>query len=223
MKACVLFSGGKDSTFALYWALNQGHEVETLLSFKPARDDSFMFHVPCIDLTKLQAKAIGIGYVDAVVSGEAEKEVEEMAEVLSKLKPGAVVSGALASEYQKSRIGGVCEKMGVESLTPLWHEDPSKLLADITGAGFEVIISAVAADGLDESWLGRRIDEECIRDLVKLNKSHRIHVAGEGGEYETLVIDGPIFREKLEVKTKKEWDGVRGKIVVESAKLVEKN
>jgi ABC transporter with metal-binding/Fe-S-binding domain ATP-binding protein len=222
VKVAVLYSGGKDSNYALYWALNQGWEVARLITFKPAREDSFMFHLPCIDLTKLQAKAIGIPHTEANVSGEKEKEVDEMGRTLAKLGVDGVVSGAVASEYQKTRIEGACEELSLRSFAPLWHKKPGKLLSDIKDAGFEVIFSGVYADGFSERWLGRMLDDGATAELEKLSAKNGINAAGEGGEYETLVLDGPFFQKRLDIRFRREWDGVRGKITVEKAKLKNK-
>lgn len=223
MNVAVLFSGGKDSTYALYLALNEGLNVKTLLSLNPLRDDSYMFHKPCIELTSLQASCIGIPIIEESVSGVKEKEVEELERVLAGLDVEGVVSGAVESQYQKTRIEKVCANLGLKSFSPLWHMNPSTLLSDILSAGFEVMVVGVAAQGLDHNWLGRIITGQEVKLLVDLEENLGVHICGEGGEYETLVVDGPIFTKKIKVKeSRKTWDGQSGSLVILETELVDK-
>lgn len=223
MDTAVLYSGGKDSNYALYWALNQGWDVQCLVSMLPQRDDSYMFHVPCVNLTGLQAECIGIPIVSKTVSGVKEKEVAELEQVLKGLRVEGVVSGAVASEYQKTRIDSVCHKLGFKSFAPLWHKRPISLVSDILSAGFEVVVSGVSAYGLDESWLGKTLCDEDLETLMELERKYGVSVCGEGGEFETLVVDGPIFNERIEVvRTHKVWGGQAGQLIVDEARTVRK-
>ncbi len=219
MKLAALVSGGKDSLFAAYVMHSQGFEVKYLVTILPEREDSYMFHHPNAHLTRYQADAMEIPLLTKSTKGEEEKELQDLKEIIGSAKDEieGVVSGALFSEYQKQRIDVVCEELRLVSFAPLWHKNPEMLLREMLEAGFEIIITAVAAQGLNESWLGRRIDEKCIEELKELNKKYKIHISGEGGEFETLVLDMPMFREKLKItKARKEWDGVRGTYVVEN-------
>ncbi len=226
MRLAILFSGGKDSTFAMHKAMKAGNEIKYLITIFPRRQDSWMFHFPCVELTKLQAKALGIEQIFKETEGEKEKELEDLKEVLKKLrnKIDGVVSGALASNYQKQRVDKLCEEVGLKSIAPLWHKDQEKILKEECSL-FDVMFTAVAAEGFDESWLGRRIDNECIKEIGKLHQKYKINWAFEGGEAETLVLDGPIFKKKIEIKDfEKKWDKKTssGYIEVKSARLVKK-
>ncbi len=206
MGVAVLYSGGKDSNYALYWALRRGFKVRYLVSMVSESDESYMYHVPNIHLTELQAKAVGIPLVKGFTSGEREKEVEDMKAVLEGLKIEGVVAGALASEYQKKRIEGVAKELGIESFTPAWHRNPVDYMREIIDI-FDVVVVGTAAYGLDERWLGRRIDEKALEGLVELHEKYRIHVAGEGGEFETFVRDAPFFRARVIFdEVEKRWD-----------------
>lgn len=227
MRVAVLFSGGKDSTMALFESVGSGYDIRYLVTMFPARSDSWMFHHPCIELTKLQAQAIGIKHIVQKTSGEKEKELKDLTLVLRKISGeiDGVVSGAVASKYQKDRIDSVCEKIGLKSITPLWGMDQMELLADEVRTGFKIIITGVAAEGFDEDWLGRRIDKQTLVELKQLNKKFGINPAGEGGEYETFVIDGPIFKQRIELgDMEKIWDKKTnsGYIICKNAKLVNK-
>jgi len=223
MNVAVLFSGGKDSNYALYWALNQGWDVSYLVSVVPARDDSFMYHVPAIELTGLQAECIGIPLIKEPVSGEKEREVEELEKILSKLDIDGIVSGAVESEYQKTRIDTICENLGFKSFSPLWHKKPITLLGDILSAGFEVMVVGVSAEGLDGTWLGKVLDEEALTDLSTLQKKFGVHPAGEGGEYETTVLDGSTYKKRIEVlASEKKWDKQSGTLGILKTRIVNK-
>ncbi len=224
MRIAVLYSGGKDSNYALYWALRQGFEVKYLISMVSESEESYMYHVPNIHLTELQAKATGIPLVKGFTSGEKEEEVEDMKAVLEGLKIDGVVAGALASEYQKQRVDRVAKELGIESFAPAWHRDPVEYMREIIGI-FDVVIVGVSAYGFDESWLGRRIDEKALGELVELHRKYKIHVAGEGGEFETFVRDAPFFKASIVFdEVEKEWDGFNysGVLRVKGAHLKKK-
>ncbi|WP_297421088.1 diphthine--ammonia ligase [Thermococcus sp.] len=206
MRVAVLYSGGKDSNYALYWALEQGFEVKYLVSMVSESDESYMYHVPNIHLTELQARAIGISLVKGFTSGEKEKEVEDMKIVLGGLSIDGIVSGALASEYQKRRVDRMAKELGLESFAPAWHRDPVDYMRELIDI-FDIVVVGTAAYGLDERWLGQEIDEKALEELVKLNGKYKIHVAGEGGEFETFVRDAPFFKARIVFdEVEKRWD-----------------
>jgi len=158
--------------------------------------------------------------------GEREGELDDLKAALMKVKDkvDGVVCGVIASEYQKHRINMVCEEVGLRVFTPLWRKQPETLLEEEIGSGFEMIITGVSSEGFDESWLGRRLDEECFGELKELSKKHGIHLAGEGGEYETFVLDCPVFKKRLKVmKYKKVWNGSSGYLKILDVKLVNKS
>lgn len=226
MKAAVLFSGGKDSTMAVYNALENGDDVSYLLAVKSANDESYMFHVPNIHLTDLLSEAMDIPIITVETDGIKEAELEDLKDGFEKLKSlgvEAIYTGALYSTYQKSRIEKLAAEVGIGAISPYWHVDELEYMRMIVSLGFEVIISGVAAYGLDEKWLGRKIDDECIDDLVKLNQKIGLNLAFEGGEAETLVLDGPIFKKRVKILDyKKEWNVDSGLYIIEDAILEEK-
>lgn len=226
MKVAVLFSGGKDSTMAVYNALESGHDVEYLLAMKSANDESYMFHVPNIHLTDLLAEAMDIPIISVETDGIKEEELKDLKGGFEKLKDlgiEAIYTGALYSNYQKSRIEKLADEVGLKAVSPYWHVDELEYMNLIVSLGFEVIISGVSAYGLDEKWLGRKIDEKCIDDLIRLNEKVGINLAFEGGEAETLVLDGPIFKKRVKIlKDKKQWHVDSGLYIIEDAILEEK-
>lgn len=226
MKAAVLFSGGKDSAMALYKALKEGHDVKYLVSVISDNPDSYMFHVANIHITELSAEAAGIPLIKKVSKGIKEEELKDLTRVLRELKElgiEAVFSGALYSEYQKSRIDKICSGLNLKSCTPMWHVDASDYMNEIIELGFEVIITSVSAEGFDKSWLGKKIDKELLNELIKLNDKYGVNLAFEGGEAETLVLDCPVFNAKIIVnEAEKIWDRDNGYFWIKDARLQKK-
>jgi len=224
MDVAVLISGGKDSALALHRALKRGYNVKYLVTMIPRREDSWMFHYPNVRLTSLFAEACGMPLVKAETSGIKEKELEDLKQLLVGLDVEGVVSGAICSTYQKTRLDHICAQIGLESIAPLWHEDPKRLIEELITEGFWVIFTGVYAYGLDERWLGRRLDQDALKDLMELNQKYGISLMGEGGEYETLVLDAPFFRKRIRIlKTRMIWNGESGYLFVEEAELEEKS
>jgi predicted ATP pyrophosphatase (TIGR00289 family) len=225
MKAAILYSGGKDSNRALQWAVNDGLDVEYLVTMFPMIVDSFMYHTPALNLVDLSSKAVGIPLVKGATSGIKEEEVEDLEVTLEPLDIECVVSGALESTYQKNRVDHVCFALGVKSYAPFWHHDLETHLRETIEMGFDVRFVGVSALGLDEKWLGRRLDHKALGELKELHEKYKVNLAGEGGEYETYVCDGPTFKQRIEfVKTRSVWDTKTGSgyLGIDQARLSEK-
>ncbi|MGB9936941.1 MAG: TIGR00289 family protein [Methanobacterium sp.] len=226
MKVAVLFSGGKDSTMAYYKAIEEGHEVKYLVSFISENPESYMFHVANIHLTELSADALGVPLIKKITKGIKEEELEDIRDIFTYLKNKGVegiYSGALHSVYQKSRIDNICEELGLKSCAPLWHVDPVEYMKEIIGLGFEVIITSVSAEGLDETWLGKKIDSNVLDEIINLNKKYGMHAAFEGGEAETLALDGPVFNKRIKIiDAEKIWDRDSGYYLIKDAVLEDK-
>ncbi|MDD5614575.1 MAG: TIGR00289 family protein [Candidatus Methanoperedens sp.] len=222
MKLAALISGGKDSSFAIYRAIKEGHVVTDLVTIMPENEDSFMFHSANIHLTHLISEACGIPLTCAPSSGEKEKELEDLKSALGSVKVDGVAVGAIASEYQASRVQRICDEFGITMYAPLWHNEPEALLREMIKL-MDIRMVKVAAGGMDESWLGRRFDEKLIEDLLALNRKYRVHLAGEGGEYETLVLDAPYYRKRINLlETEVVWIRDHGMMRVIRAELGEK-
>ena len=233
-----LFSGGKDSSWALYRALEAGKPVERLVTVHPT-GESFMYHVPATELASLAAESIGLPLVD-VRPGDFETDADEREDSATRgdreLEPleaaladlaadlggiGGVTAGAVESSYQTTRIEAMCDRLGAELFAPLWQEEPRALADEMLTAGFEITVVRVAAYGLDESWLGRTLDADAFAELEALNEEYGVHVLGEGGEFETLVTDGPHMDRPIELDYETEFDGTRGALRITDARLGE--
>ena len=156
----------------------------------------------------------------AETAGIKEEEVEDLKRLIATLDVDGVVSGAIASNYQKARVEKICKHLGFKCITPLWHENPLGMLREILALNFEVIITGVYAYGFGKEWLGRKLDEATIADLMELNRLYGISLVGEGGEYETLVVDAPFFKKRIRiVGAEKVWKGQSGYFLVNKAEL----
>jgi ABC transporter with metal-binding/Fe-S-binding domain ATP-binding protein len=224
VKVAALVSGGKDSVLALWCTQNTGWDVTHLVTVRPRVEDSYMFHAPNTDLAPLLAAAVGLPLVEVETAGAKESELEDLERALAPLEIDGFVSGALASEYQRTRLEAMGHRLGLKSFTPLWHKRPSEILSTVTGPGWDVRFAAVAAEGLGEAWLGRRFTRADIAALEALHARHGLHIGGEGGEYESLVLDAPCYRRRIDVvQARAHWRRDHGVWRVEQARLVEKD
>ena len=208
MKLGVLFSGGKDSVYSAYLAKQQGHELVCLISVFSENPESYMFHTPSISKVKYQAKSMGIPILIQKTKGEKEAELKDLEEAIKKAKEKyqieGIVTGALKSVYQASRIQKICDKLNLKCINPLWQKNEIEYLEELIKNKFEIIITGVFAYPLDQTWLGRKIDSKFIEDVKKLSEKYKIHPAGEGGEFETFVLNCPLFKKHLKIKNFKD-------------------
>jgi ABC transporter with metal-binding/Fe-S-binding domain ATP-binding protein len=226
MKLGVLFSGGKDSTLALHKAAEK-EEIICLITLVSENKESFMFHTPNIDITALQAEAMGLPLIKRVTEGKPEKELEDLEEAIAQaikdFKIEGVVTGAVESAYQSKRIQAICDRLNVLCVNPLWKKNQKALLKELVAKGFKVIISGVFAYPLDKNWLGKKIDNELIERLSLLANEFGLSVAGEGGEIETTVLDAPLFKKKIEIlESTAEAKGNSGVFIIKRARLAPK-
>ncbi len=220
----MLFSGGKDSTFALWCAQMQGWDIETLVTVFPESQESWMFHYPALKWTKLQAQAMELPQTVIPTKGEKEEELADLSAGLQKLKKATgidtVISGAVASEYQKTRIDNICDELDLKSIAPLWHKNQEQLVAEQIASGFEIILTACNALGLDEEWLGKRLAQSDVPKLAKLREKYGLSVAFEGGEAETFVLAAPMFKKPLRViRSAPIWSRDSGHLELEGVRL----
>jgi ABC transporter with metal-binding/Fe-S-binding domain ATP-binding protein len=207
MKLAVLFSGGKDSTYAAYLEKKHGNELICLITLESENPHSYMFHTPSISKVEKQAQVMDLPLLIQKTKGEKEKELVDLETVIGKAKKEyeieGLVTGAVESKYQASRIQKICDRLNLECFNPLWKKDQIELLEDLIKSGFEIIITGVFAYPLDEKWLGRSIDGVFLQDVKTLYEKYKINPAGEGGEFETFVLNCPLFNKRLNVIDKK--------------------
>jgi len=200
MKLAALFTGGKDSVYAIHLA-KQKHQVVCLITIKSSNPDSYMFHTPAIELTSLQAEAMNLPILFFDTKGEKERELEDLEQAIVKAKEKydfeGIITGALFSEYQSSRIGKIASKLGLVVVSPLWQKSQEEEMQELIDGGFKFILTSIAGDGLDKSWLGRVIGKEDLDKLKEINRKIGTNLSGEGGEYESLVVNCPLFEKEL--------------------------
>jgi|TARA_B100001079_G_scaffold148395_1_gene127142 ABC transporter with metal-binding/Fe-S-binding domain ATP-binding protein len=224
MKLAVLFSGGKDSYLALQYA-SMDHKISCLLTLESEKEDSWMFHTPAIEWTKLQAKAMEIDHLISKTSGVKEEELDDLGSIIesaiSKYSIEGIVTGALASVYQSTRIQKICNDLGLWCFNPLWQMPQKQLLQELLSNKIESIITGIAAEPFDDTWLGRCIDSECVDDLMSLESKYRINPAGEGGEIESFVLNAPLFHKSVRIiESNKYYSNFSGKLEIKKALLI---
>lgn len=202
-------------------------EVSCLITVFPDNPESYMFHTPNLDLVRLQSEAAGIPLVACRSHGRKEEELEDLSRAIARARDEfqieGVVTGALRSVYQSSRIQRVCMDLDLWCFNPLWYVDPAFYMERLVYCGFYAIISAVGSEPLDASWLGRKLDSAAIRDLAVYGERYGISLTGEGGEYETLVLDAPFFCKRIVVEeAETHWQNYRGTYRITKARLEEK-
>ncbi|CAM9017507.1 unnamed protein product [Wickerhamomyces anomalus] len=218
MKVVALVSGGKDSCFNILHCLAQGHELIALANLKPADPsvqelDSFMFQTVGHDALEFYSKCVGVPMFRGDINGKSvnqqldykitqEDEIEDLYLLLENVKIAhpdveAVSVGAILSSYQRTRVENVCQRLGLTSLAFLWQRDQLELMTEMVESSMDARIIKVAAVGLNESHLGLSL-KQIFPTLLRLNQKFQVHICGEGGEFETLVLDAPFFVKKLE-------------------------
>ena len=204
MKLAVLFSGGKDSCYAAYLA-SIDNEIACLITIQSENLESYMFHTPSISKVEEQAKVMNLPLIIQKTKGKKEEELKDLEkaikEAIKKYKIGGIVTGAVESVYQSTRIQKICDKLDIECFNPLWQLDQKQLIYELYENKFEVIITGVFAYPLDKSWLGRKIDKKFFNEIKELEEKYKINPAGEGGEFETFVLNCPLFKKPLKVKS----------------------
>jgi len=207
MKLGVLFSGGKDSCLALFLAEKRNNEISCLISIESENQDSYMFHTPSIKQVKKQAEALNIPLVFRKTKGEKETELRDLEKAIKEAKImykiEGIVTGAVASSYQKSRIKKICDNLNLKCINPLWNRNPEDYWNVLLKNKFKIIIVGVAADGLGKEWLGREIDQKNFEELKRLSQKFNFHLGFEGGEAETFVLYCPLFKRELKIVSKK--------------------
>lgn len=223
MRLAAMYSGGKDSTFAMYLAEQMGHEIVCLVTVRPEDRASWIFHTPNLSVVPVMAEAMGKELVTVPSDGTEEGDMAAMRDALSGLDIDGIVVGALWSDYQWDRMNLICGDLGLFVLAPLWRKDQDTVYDEMVSAGIEAIIVGVFAEGLDERWLGRRLDAETKRELYRLRDRYGISIMGEGGEYESMTLDSPMHLKRLVIDgSEKRMERNAGTFDVTSVRLESK-
>ena len=225
MKLASLFSGGKDSTYAIYVVKKQGHDVKCLLSVFPKSDESHLLHHPNMKWTKLQSESMNIPQLTITsTSDETDNELILIENLLQNAKEQfqieGLVHGGIQSKFQKDKFEKICSKLNLKVIAPLWNTDPENYMNELLDAEFDFIMTTVSSDGLDDSWLGKTISKSDIVLLKNLSEKFGFNLNFEGGEAETFVTNCPLFTNSIKInQSEKKWDGYRGRFEIVDAGL----
>jgi len=223
LKLAALFSGGKDSTFAIYLVKSQGHDVKCLITIYPLSDESKFLHFPNINMTRLQAESMNLAHLyTSTNSDKTETEISKLESLLVRGKQTFEIEGighgGIFSEFQKNHFEDICKKLNLQVISPLWGINQKEYMKKLIESKFKYIITSVSSEGLDDSWLGREITKKDVDTLDTLSSKHGFNLSFEGGEAESLVLDCPLFLSPLKIiKSKKTWDGYRGRFEITQA------
>jgi len=226
MKVAVMFSGGKDSTFAIDYALEKGWKIDYLLSVKPTRTDCFLFHFATVEQTPELAKILGVKHILTSCNiADPEKEAEIVKNIVIKNPVDAVVLGGTG--LQETQIRSIQKALlphGIEVFAAHAGQDHDIVMKEMIKKGYKFMITQIASDGLNKDWIGRVLDEKNMNELFARSIKYGFHCGGEGGYYDTLVIDGPIFNSRLEVleSHKVMESNCEGHLIVDKLQIVKK-
>ena len=225
MKLAALFSGGKDSTYSIFLAKKQGHEIKCLLSVFPKSDESHLLHHPNLQWTHLQSQSMQIPQLTIKSElDETDNEINLLEKILiqaiEKYQIEGLVHGGIQSQFQKEKFENLCNKLNLKSITPLWNRNPLEYMNELISSNFVFIITSVSSGGLDDSWLGKIITTNDIDNLYALSQKFGFNLNFEGGEAETFVVDCSLFSHPIKIiQGKKIWDGYRGRFEIVDARL----
>jgi ABC transporter with metal-binding/Fe-S-binding domain ATP-binding protein len=209
----ALTSGGKDSVLSIQIALDEGLDVGYIVTVRPDNPDSYMFHSSNLDAVSLIAERGGMEYIEISTHGRKEEELADLKSGLALLPIEGIIAGAIQSQYQYERVGEIASALGLEVFCPLWQKDPSWIMDEVVRR-LDAIIVVCAADGLSEEMLGTHIDSGVVAKLKEISRRNRIHIAGEGGEYETLAVNAPFYSSPIR------WTGERQIISSSRSELI---
>lgn len=189
------WSGGKDSCFAAYRAVQQGYELAALANTVSHDYQRVRFHGLPASVIKAQAEALGVPLLQAITTPE-HYEDEFVANLNQGITPeiAGVVFGDIFLEDCLAWAKKVCAKLGVKEIEPHWGIPSKQLLQEFVDSGFQAVIVSTQASILGKEWIGRVIDQSFYTDITRLDG---VDPCGENGEYHSLVIDGPFFKQKI--------------------------
>lgn len=199
MKVIASTSGGKDSTFAIFKAQQMGHEVVFLANTIAYDSGRVRFHGVKAEIIQMQANALGIPLLQKQTTPENYRKeyIENIREIIKKEGIEGLVLGDIFLEDCYTWAKEICDELGIELIEPLWKMNPESLLQEFINAGFEAVVVSTQANLLDKSWVGRKLDQNFLEDVKKIKG---VDICGENGEYHSLVLNGPNFKKKLEIR-----------------------
>jgi diphthine-ammonia ligase len=198
MKVAISWSGGMESTLACHRLLKQGYDVAYLVVFVAETWPAFCHPLPIMEL---QAKALGIPLLKLGVEEPYEKSYNEAISKLVEMGVEGIVTGDIyvVDDVHGRWMDKVTKGLDISVIMPLWDQDTSKILDEEVSSGFRSIFTCLGSQWFTEEWLGRELNKTSVKDLKALAKKTGMDPCGENGEYHTMTIDGPIFKETIEI------------------------
>ncbi len=193
MKLVAAWSGGKDSCFACYKAIQEGHEVSDLLIMMSDPTES-NFHLIRADILDAQSQAIGIPIVKSTTTPDTYEQdfKKALLKMVAKGVEGIVTGDVFdVAMHEVGWLDRICKEVDLTPVRPLWHRDTQQILEEFIKEGFKATLVRIKTDMLGIEWLGREINKEFSDDLLKLGT---VDPCGENGEFHTFVTDGPLFK-----------------------------
>lgn len=190
------WSGGKDSCLACYKAIKEGYQIKYLLNFISKESKRCCFHGLEAKLIKLQTELIGIPLIQKEVTPDMQEYEKEFKAAVSELKDArAMVFGDIYLDEHKEWVERVCRDLDIMPIEPLWNDSPSNLVEEFIDLGFKALVVSCQADKFGKDFVGREVDKNLLAEL----NSRNICPCGENGEFHTLVVDGPMFKKRIEI------------------------
>lgn len=222
IRAIALSSGGKDSTLALHIAHQQGYRIDALVTMLPEDPDSMLYHAHNVHNVEKIADCMGLKWLS--FQAKKDDELESLREALRDKGVDVFVTGGIASRFQKERFDKVASELGMTHFAPLWGWSPRQVLEGVVDTGLDAVLIVVAALGLDERWLGIHLTKESTEKLMIASQKFGFNATGEGGDFESFVLDAPLYRKRLVIKdAEKKWFGDRGILDIKSLEMVDKS
>ena len=213
-KVIVSLSGGKDSMYAIFLALQEGLDIDYLLFI----NNGSKAHRLNRWLLELVSESLEIPAVTV------NKKVHDIRRELKKLKAGILISGVMITPEHMDWYQEICGPIRVKHYAPLWGKNPLTTLYEMKELGFQLLIIEVDISmGSLKSWLGRKLDATVLQEINKLEEAQKLHPSGELGEYHTLVLDCPLYKRRINILDSEiVWENSKGYVVIKNANLQSK-
>lgn len=226
MEVAILYSGGKDSTLAIEQAMQKRRKIKYLISIKPTRTDCYLFHFATVEQTRELSKILRLPHIYAICDiSDPEKEAEIIKNIVKQKPVEAVILGGVGLQGKQIKaIRDALFPLGIEVFASHKDQDNDKLVEEMINKGYKIVITEIAVEGLTNEWLGKILTKENFNELKELAKKYGFHSGGEGGHYNTLVVDGPIFDKKIEILESEKVMETKysGYLLIKKIKVVDK-
>lgn len=200
MKVAVSWSGGLESSLACHKVIEAGYDLDCLVVFILDQYWPAMGHPP--EIMRLQSESMGI----PIVMLKVEKPYKEgykkaIANIIETRRIEGIVTGDIyvVDDFHGNWMESVTKGLDIKVIMPLWKKDTSEVLDDEMSSGFRAVFTCVKQPWFDKEWIGRELNKNTVEDLLTLVKKYGIDPCGENGEYHTMVIDGPMFKQSIKI------------------------